>query len=61
MLVFEDPNEDRVYFGRALPREWIADSLTANGRPVAPGGRLKDAALFAANGGLKIVVVAAMN
>jgi hypothetical protein len=118
MLVFEDPDEDRLYFGRALPREWIAagkpigieqaptrwgrvdfrlvprrdnhlvasialpdqgelpkelqvsfrlssgrtvSSLTANGRPVAPGGRLKDAALFATNGERKIQVVAAMS
>ena len=118
MLVFEDPDEDRLYFGRALPREWIAagkpigieqaptrwgrvdfrlvprrdnhlvasialpdqgelpkelqvsfrlssgrtvSSLTANGRPVAPGGRLKDAALFATHGERKIQVVAAMS
>jgi hypothetical protein len=118
MLVFEDPDEDRLYFGRALPRDWIASgkpigieqaptrwgrvdfrlvprgdnhlvatialpdqgelpkelqvsfrlpssktlkSLTANGRPVAPAGRLKDAALFQTNGERKIEVVAAMD
>jgi hypothetical protein len=118
MLVFEAPDEDRLYFGRALPREWIASgkpigieqaptrwgrvdfrlvprvdnhlvatialpdrgelprelqvsfrlpssrtlsSLTANSRPVAPGGRLKDAALFATNGERKIEVAAAMD
>ena len=30
MLVFEDPDADRLYFGRALPRAWIA-----SGKPIA--------------------------
>lgn len=30
MLVFEDSDEDRLYFGRALPREWVGSS-----KPVA--------------------------
>ncbi|HEX8812082.1 MAG TPA: Tat pathway signal protein, partial [Terracidiphilus sp.] len=30
MLVFEDPDTDRLYFGRALPRQWIA-----SGKPIA--------------------------
>lgn len=30
MLVFEDPDENRLYFGRAVPREW-----TASGKPIA--------------------------
>jgi hypothetical protein len=29
MLVFEDPDEDRLYFGRALPSDWIA-----SGKPI---------------------------
>jgi hypothetical protein len=29
MLVFEDPDADRLYFGRALPRKWIA-----SGKPI---------------------------
>ncbi|MFZ0663721.1 MAG: Tat pathway signal protein [Acidobacteriaceae bacterium] len=29
MLVFEDPDEDRLYFGRALPRVW-----NASGKPI---------------------------
>jgi len=117
MLVFEDPDDDRLYFGRALPRDWIAtgrpigirdaptrwgrvdfqlalrgnaqlvatitlpdqgelpkelqvsfrvpsdktlSDLTVNGGPVAPGGLLKDAALFPTNGQRKFEVVAAM-
>jgi hypothetical protein len=30
MLVFEDPDKDRLYFGRAIPRDWIA-----SGKPIA--------------------------
>ena len=30
MLVFEDPDADRLYFGRALPRAWVAA-----GKPIA--------------------------
>jgi hypothetical protein len=30
MLVFEDPDEDRLYFGRAIPRAWIA-----SGKPIS--------------------------
>jgi hypothetical protein len=30
MLVFEDPDRDRLYFGRAVPREWVATA-----RPIA--------------------------
>jgi hypothetical protein len=30
MLVFEDPDKDRLYFGRAIPRAWIA-----SGKPIA--------------------------
>jgi hypothetical protein len=115
MLVFEDPDADRLYFGRALPRKWIASgkpigieqaptrwgradyqlarrgenqlvatialadrgelprelqvsfrlpegkslvSLTANGKVIAPGGRRKDAALFATQGERRFEVVA---
>lgn len=29
MLVFEDPDEDRLYFGRALPRAWVG-----SGKPI---------------------------
>jgi hypothetical protein len=115
MLVFEDPDADRLYFGRALPRTWIASgkpigieqaptrwgrvdyqlarrgenqlvatitlaergelpkelqvsfrlpegkslaSLTVNGKVIAPGGRKKDAALFATQGEHKFEVVA---
>jgi hypothetical protein len=115
MLVFEDPDADRLYFGRALPRKWIAsgkpigieqaptrwgrvdyhltrrvenqlvatialaergeapkeiqvsfrlpegkslESLTVNGKVIAPGGRKKDAALFATQGERKFEVVA---
>src|SRR6185312_2150825 len=32
-LVFEDPDEDRLCFGRALPREWIA-----TGKPIGIEG-----------------------
>jgi hypothetical protein len=30
MLVFEDPDADHLYFGRALPRQWVA-----SGKPIA--------------------------
>jgi len=30
MLVFEEPDEDRLHFGRALPREWVG-----SGKPIA--------------------------
>lgn len=30
MLVFEDPDADRLYFGRAIPRVWLA-----SGKPIA--------------------------
>jgi hypothetical protein len=30
MLVFEDNDNDRLHFGRALPRDWIA-----SGKPIA--------------------------
>ena len=30
MLVFEDEDEDRLHFGRALPRDWVA-----SGKPIA--------------------------
>jgi hypothetical protein len=30
MLVFEDSDEDRLHFGRAIPRDWIA-----TGKPIA--------------------------
>ncbi len=33
MLVFEEADEDRLYLGRAIPREWIA-----TGRPIAIEG-----------------------
>jgi hypothetical protein len=33
MLVFEDSDEDRLHFGRALPREWIA-----TGKPISISG-----------------------
>ncbi|MBB5063116.1 Tat pathway signal protein [Granulicella mallensis] len=33
MLVFEDSDEDRLHFGRALPREWVA-----TGKPIAISG-----------------------
>jgi hypothetical protein len=29
MLVFEDPDADKLYFGRALPRQWVA-----SGKPI---------------------------
>jgi hypothetical protein len=115
MLVFECPDEEALYFGRAVPREWIASgkaigieqaptrwghvdfqlvkdgdrrfianialpdqgelpktlhasfrlplgitvvSMTVNGRAVAPGGRLKEVAVFANNGERKFQVVA---
>jgi hypothetical protein len=115
MLVFEGPDEDTLYFGRAVPRDWIASgkaigieqaptrwgrvdfkmvrdgehrfvatialpdkgelprtlqvsfrlpsgtrlaSLTVNGKAVAPGGRLKDAAYFTTSGERKFQVVA---
>ncbi len=118
MLVFEDSDEDRLYFGRAIPREWIASgkpigieqaptrwgrvdfqlaphgdnqlvatialpdqgelpkelqvtfrlpsgrslvSLTTNGRVVSPGGRLKDAAIFATNGERRLKVIAVVS
>jgi len=55
----ELPKELQVSFRLASSR--TLSSLTANGRPVAPGGRLNDAALFATNGERKIEVVAAMD
>ena len=30
MLVFEDPDDDRLYFGRALPRAWVG-----SGKPIS--------------------------
>ena len=30
MLVFEDPDADRLYLGRALPQKWVA-----SGKPIA--------------------------
>ena len=33
MLVFEDSDEDRLHFGRALPREWVA-----TGKPISITG-----------------------
>lgn len=33
MLVFEDSDEDRLHFGRALPREWVA-----KGKPIGISG-----------------------
>ncbi len=117
MLVFEDPDEDRLYFGRALPRAWTAagtpigieeaptrwgrvhyrmeprgenrlaatvtlpeavrqprelqvsfrlpegrslSSLSVNGAAVQPGGRHKDAAVFAVRGRRRFEVVAAI-
>jgi hypothetical protein len=33
MLVFEDSDDDRLHFGRALPREWVA-----SGKPIAITG-----------------------
>jgi hypothetical protein len=118
MLVFEDADADRLYFGRALPRRWMAarepigieraptrwgrvdyrltargenqyaatialteqgdlpkelqvsfrtpegktlGQLTVNGQSIAPGGRHKDAALFATHGVRKFEVVATMS
>lgn len=118
MLVFEDPDAERLCFGRALPRKWIAAGapigieqaptrwgrvdyrlqtrssnervavialpahgaipqelqvtfrvpqgrslagLSVNGRPVAPGGRKKDAALFATAGERHFTVVATLS
>lgn len=115
MLVFEDPDKETLYLGRAIPREWIASgksigiqqaptrwgrvdfhletdgnhrfvanialpdqgelpeelqvsfrlppgrklaSLTVNNRAISPGGRLKDAAVFATNGERKFQVAA---
>jgi hypothetical protein len=115
LLVYENSDEDRLYFGRAIPRAWIAtgkpiaieqaptrwgrvnyrleprgdnqlvgtitlpergelpselhvsfrlpagktlNTLTANGRPVVPGGRWKDAAVFPTRGERKFEVVA---
>jgi hypothetical protein len=115
LLVYEDSDEDRLYFGRAIPRAWIAtgkaiaieqaptrwgrvnyrleprgdnrlvatitlpergelpnelyvsfrlpsgktlNALTANGRSVVPGGRLKDAAVFPTRGERKFEIVA---
>jgi hypothetical protein len=107
MLVFENPDEDTLYFGRALPRKWLDTGktisieqaptrwgrvdfvlaprgdrqlaatiklsergelpkmlevsfrlpserklvdLTANGRPIEPGGKMKDTAIFETQG-----------
>lgn len=117
MLVFEDPDADRLYLGRALPGKWVASdkpvaieqaptrwgrvnyriekrgsdrlaatvelpaqgklpgelhlsfrtpkgqsiaSLTVNGHPVKPGGRHKDAAVFATKGQRSFVVEATL-
>ncbi|MGB6130302.1 MAG: Tat pathway signal protein [Acidobacteriaceae bacterium] len=118
MLVFEDPDEERLYFGRALPRAWVAadkpigieqaptrwgrvdyrmaprgdnelaativlpgaarlprelqvsfrlpenrtlSGLTVNGAAIQPGGRRKDAAVFAVRGQHRFEVVATMS
>jgi hypothetical protein len=117
MLVFEDPDADRLSFGRALPRAWMAAGkpigieqaptrwgrvdyrieprsnkqlravidlaekeqpgelhvsfrlpseksiagLTVNGKAVPPGGRHKDAAIFATSGQRKFEVIATMS
>jgi hypothetical protein len=101
MLVFEDPDDETLYFGRAVPRDWIASGkeigieqaptrwgrvdfhlvkdgdyrfvanielpkalhvrfrlpssrtvagVTMNGRTIAPGGPVRDAAIFPTNG-----------
>lgn len=117
MLVFEDPDGERLYFGRALPRKWVASGktigieqaptrwgrvdyrleprggtqlvatielprsgklppelqvtfrippgrslqgLTVNGRAISPGGRNRDAAVFAPAGERTYTVVATM-
>jgi len=118
MLVFEDPDEERLSFGRALPRSWVAEGkpigieqaptrwgrvdyrmeqrgenelaatialadavrlprelqvsfrlpegktlsgLTVNGAAIQPGGRHKDAAVFAVRGQRRFEVVATMS
>ena len=118
MLVFEDPDAERLYLGRALPRKWVGSGrpigieqaptrwgrvdyrlekhgsdqlvatvglaaegdiprelqvtfrtpagqsirgLTVNGRPVAPGGRHKDAAAFSTKGNRRFVVTATVS
>jgi hypothetical protein len=118
MLVFEDPDEETLYFGRAIPRDWIASgkmirinqaptrwgrvdfqlvhdkehrilanivlpdqgelpkmlhvsfrvpsgstvaSMTVNGRTIAPAGRFKDAAVFAAHGERHYQVIAGVS
>jgi hypothetical protein len=115
MLVFEDPDEETLYLGRGIPREWMASgkpigirqaptrwgrvdfdletnddhrfvanismpdqgelpdtlevsfrlppgsklaSLAVNGKPIAPGSRLKDRAVFPTNGERRFQVVA---
>ncbi|HEY1499277.1 MAG TPA: Tat pathway signal protein [Acidobacteriaceae bacterium] len=118
MLVFEDPDADKLYFGRALPRQWVAtgkpigiehaptrwgrvsyrlspggenqlvatitlseqndlpkelhvsfrvptskslSGLTVNGQTLAPGGRIKDAAVFPTQGKRAFEVIATMS
>lgn len=115
MLVFEDPDEDTLYFGRAVPRKWLETgkpisikqaptrwgrvdfaltsrgnrqwaasirlpergelpktlevafrmpsertlvSLTANGRAIEPGGKMKDTAIIQTQGRRTFDVVA---